>query len=305
METNRTNSNWNIFGKYVIITGATSGIGLAAAKALAAKGANLGIVARNEVKAKEVVNLIKASSNESIRIDLFIADMSSQQSIRKAAAEILAKCPRVDVLINNAGALFENYQLTSDGQEMTWAVNHLGPFLLTTLLMERLKESAPARIITTSSHGHKMAKKGFDFNDPKGEKLYKRMKKLMGGPTIRYGQTKLANILFTAELGQKLEGTGATSYCFDPGLVDTNFNQNNGKLAQITMAVMRLFSRTPEEGAETMVWLAEANVISQQTGLYYADKKMKVPTEIANDRELAKKLWKLSEEQTMMKDRMI
>ncbi|MCJ8009325.1 SDR family NAD(P)-dependent oxidoreductase [Lederbergia wuyishanensis] len=295
-----TDSNWNLRGKYVVITGATSGIGLAAAKILASRGANLGIIARNETKAKEVVNQIEAQTNENIVVNVFIADMSSQQSIRKVASEILSNCPRVDVLINNAGALFENHQITVDDQEMTWAVNHLGPFLLTILLLERLKESAPARIITTSSHGHKMARKGIDFNDLHAEQLYKPMKKLMGGPTLRYGQTKLANIFFTSELAQQLKGTGVNTYCFDPGLVDTNFNQNNGRMARLTMAVMRLFSRTPEKGAETMVWLAETEEVSQQTGLYYADKKVESPTEIAKDRDIAKQLWEISEAQTLI-----
>ncbi|MBS4201057.1 SDR family NAD(P)-dependent oxidoreductase [Bacillus sp. FJAT-49732] len=295
-----TVSKWNIRGKYVVITGATSGIGLAAAKILASRGANLGIIARNETKANEVVNQIKASTNEIIVIDVFIADMSSQQSIRKVASEILSRCPKVDVLINNAGALFQNHQITAEGYEMTWAVNHLGPFLLTTLLLERLKESAPARIITTSSHGHKMARKGIDFNDLRAEQLYKPMKKLMGGPTLRYGQTKLANIFFTSELGQQLKGTGVTAYCFDPGLVNTNFNQHNGKLARLTMAIMKLFSRSPEKGAETMVWLAEAEEVSHQTGLYYVDKKIESPIEITNDRNIAKRLWEISEAQTLI-----
>ncbi|MBS4196219.1 SDR family oxidoreductase [Lederbergia citri] len=301
MDKRLTDSEWNIRGKYVVITGATSGIGLAAAKILANRGANLGIIARNEAKANEVVKQIKGSTKEKIVIDVFLADMSSQQSIRKVATEILSNCPRVDVLINNAGALFENHQVTDDGQEMTWAVNHLGPFLLTTLLLERLKESAPARIITTSSHGHKMARKGIDFNDLQAEQLYKPMKKLMGGPTLRYGQSKLANIFFTSELGQQLKGTGVTTYCFDPGLVDTNFNQNNGKMARLTMAVMRMFSRTPEKGAETMVWLAETEEVSHQTGFYYAEKKIESPTEIAKDRNIAKRLWEISERQTLIK----
>ncbi|MED3562045.1 SDR family oxidoreductase [Bacillus xiapuensis] len=295
----KTDSKWELQGKYVIITGATSGIGLAAAKELAARGAKLGIVARNEAKAKEIVALIKGAGDESVDVDLFIADMSSQSSIRQVAAEILAKCPKVDILVNNAGALFESHQITEDGVEMTWALNHLGPFLLTNLLLHRLKESAPARIITTASHGHKMAKKGIDFEDLRAEKLYRPLKKLMGGPTLRYGQTKLANILFTAELGKQLEGTGVTSYCFDPGLVDTNFNQNNGRLARITMSVMSLFSRTPEKGAETLVWLAESNEVSQHNGQYYADKSVKTPSDAARNTKAATRLWKISEEQTM------
>ncbi|WP_163099868.1 SDR family oxidoreductase [Peribacillus alkalitolerans] len=296
---NRKDSKWEIQGKYVVITGGTSGIGLAAAKALASQGANLGIVARNEAKAKEIVNQILVSTNGKSVVDVFLADMSSQHSIHELAKDILARCPRVDVLINNAGALFEERLITEDGVEMTWALNHLGPFLLTKLLLNRLKESAPARIITTSSHGHKMAKTGIDFNDLGALTLYRPLKKILGGPTLRYGQTKLANILFTAELGRLLEGTGVTSYCFDPGLVATNFNQNNGKLARATMAVMKMFSRSPEQGAETLVWLVESDDVTNHNGLYYSDKKVTIPTEIARDRNSASKLWQVSEEQTL------
>lgn len=297
-----TASKWDLNGKHVIITGATSGIGLAATKEIAARGANIGIVARNEAKANEIAKQMKESSGGGGTVDVFLADMASQQSIRRVAAEILERCPRIDVLVNNAGALFENHQLNDDGLEMTWAVNHVGPFLLTMLLLNRLKESAPARIITTASHGHKMAKKGIDFNDMGAEQLYKPLKKLMGGPTLRYGQSKLANILFTAELGKRLEGTGVTSYCFDPGLVATNFNQNNGRLARATMAVMKLFSRSPEQGAETLVWLAETDEISDQTGQYYTDKKAELPSESARDRKAANLLWKVSKQQTMLTD---
>ncbi|MFF2447820.1 SDR family oxidoreductase [Neobacillus sp. NPDC058068] len=297
-----TASKWDLSGKYVIITGATSGIGLAAVKEIAARRANIGIVARNEAKANEIAKQIKESSGGSRKVDVFLADMGSQQSIRRVAAEILERCSRIDVLVNNAGALFENHQLTDDGLEMTWAVNHVGPFLLTMLLLNRLKESAPARIITTASHGHKMAKKGIDFNDMGAEQLYRPLKKLMGGPTLRYGQSKLANILFTAELGKRLEGTGVTSYCFDPGLVATNFNQNNSRLAKATMAVMKLFSRSPEKGAETLIWLAETDEISNQTGQYYADKKVEFPSEPARDLKAANLLWKVSKQQTQLTD---
>lgn len=291
-------SEWTVRDKYVVITGATSGIGLAAAKVLAERGAKLGIIARNEAKANDIVTQIKGLEDGNTVVDVFLADMASQRSIRQVATDILEKCPRIDILVNNAGALFQTRQLTEDGLEMTWAVNHLGPFLLTNLLLDRLKESAPARVITTASHGHKMAKKGIDFSDLDAEQLYRGVKKLMGGPTMRYGQTKLANILFTSELARRLEGTGVTAYCFDPGLVATNFNQDNGFVARLTMAAMKPFSRTPEEGAETLVWLAEAIDVTKHSGGYYADRQVKTPSEVALDMDAAKRLWDISEEQT-------
>ncbi|MCW4656226.1 SDR family oxidoreductase [Bacillus sp. AS_5] len=293
-----SHTKWTLRDKYIVITGATSGIGLAAAKVFAKSGAKLGIIARNEAKANDVMTQLENITDGNAVVDIFFADMSSQQSIRQVATNILERCPRIDILVNNAGALFQTRQITEDGLEMTWAVNHLGPFLLTDLLLERLKKSAPARVITTASHGHKMAKKGIDFDDLDAEQLYRGIKKFMGGPTMRYAQTKLANILFTSELAQRLEGTGVSAYSFDPGLVNTNFNQDNGLAARLTMAAMKPFSRTPEKGAETLVWLAESTGFTNQSGYYYADKQVGEMSEAALDKDAAKRLWDISENQT-------
>lgn len=300
MDNSNKKMKWTVKAKYILITGATSGIGLAAAKELAARGANLGIVARNQEKAKKVANEIRSMVGENITIDIFIADMASQKSIRNVAEDILNRCPKIDILINNAGALYEKHELTEEGHEMTWAVNYLAPFLLTSLLLEKLKECGNARIITTASHGHKMAKNGIRFDDLSGKRLYRFPKKLFGGPTLRYGETKLANILFTAELADKLKGTGISAFCFDPGLVATNFNQNNGLLARATMAVMKVFSRTPEKGAETLVWLADTDEISGDNGSYYSDMRKTAPSAAAQNKDMAKRLWKVSEDQIIL-----
>ncbi|WP_373876429.1 SDR family oxidoreductase [Paenibacillus spongiae] len=296
MELNHSKST--VRGKNVIITGATSGIGFAAAKELAKRGANLGIVARNREKANEVKSQLKAIAGENAVVDVFLADMASLPSVRQAAADILEKWPKIDILINNAGAMYMTRKMTAGGVEMTWAVNHLSPFLFTNLLLDRLKESGHARVITTASHGHKMAGKGIRFDDLSAKGHYSFPQSLFGGATRRYGETKLANIMFTAELGRRLEGTGVKASCYDPGLVATNFNQDNGMLARLTMAVMKRFSRTPEKGAETLVWLADSDEMNVSNGRYYRDMQRTIPSVPAQNEDAAKRLWTISEEQT-------
>ncbi|HEY8681523.1 MAG TPA: SDR family oxidoreductase [Candidatus Dormibacteraeota bacterium] len=275
-------------GKQVLLTGATNGIGLAAAVELARRGANLAIVARSREKAEEAVRRIKAAT-PAANVDVLEADLASQASVRQLAAEALERYPKLDVLVNNAGAINTRKQLTDDGIELTWAVNHLAPFLLTTLLEDRLKASAPSRVITTSSDAHQGAH--IPFDDLNAERSYG----LQGFE--RYGQTKLANILFTLELARRLEGTGVTAYCLHPGLVNTGFNHNNGFLMGIGMAIVRPFSRTPEKGAETLVWLADS-ADAAPSGAYFHDRKATTPTAAGQDAAAARRLWEISEKQT-------
>jgi NAD(P)-dependent dehydrogenase (short-subunit alcohol dehydrogenase family) len=223
----------------------------------------------------------------------FIADLSSQASVRRLAAEVLARYPKLDVLVNNAGAMHGTRQLTKDGIELTWAVNHLAPFLLSKLLLQRLKESAPARIITTASQAHQGAH--IPFDDLNAERSYRGFG--------RYCETKLANILFTIELARRLDGTGVTANCFHPGLVATGFNRNNGLLMNLGMTILRPVARSPEKGAETLVWLATAPHVANVSGAYFFDQEQRPPSPEAQDTETARRLWEISERQCTVSGR--
>lgn len=280
---------WNdIRGKQVLITGATNGIGLAAAAALAGLGANLAIVARNKDKARNATMQIKAVGDSKTKIAVLYADLSSQASVRKLARQALDACPKLHVVINNAGAMYGTRQLTEDGIELTWALNHLAPFLLTSLLLPRLKDSAPARVITTASLAHQLCSH-IRFDDLNAERSYWGFG--------RYGESKLANILFTKELARRLRGSGVTANCFHPGLVATGFNQNNGWLQDLVMTMVRPFSRTPQKGAETLVWLAATSEVQRQSGVYFVDRQPVTPSPAARDMQAARRLWNVSEEQ--------
>jgi NAD(P)-dependent dehydrogenase (short-subunit alcohol dehydrogenase family) len=275
-------------GKHILITGATSGIGLAAAQALAALSANVAIVGRNETRTRVAAAAIGAAA-KAVTVTTFVADLSSQAAVRKLAAEVLARCPRLDMLVNNAGAIYGTRQLSQDGIELTWAVNHLAPFLLTTLLLDRLKASVPARIITTASGAHQGARVPFD--DVNAGRSYRSFG--------RYGETKLANILFTAELARRLEGTAITANCYHPGLVATGFNRGNGLLTDIGMTALNLMARarTPAVGADTLVWLATSAEAANVSGKYFFDRQQRQPSQEAQDMQAARRLWELSERQ--------
>src|SRR5262249_7867136 len=204
--------------------------------------------------------------------------------IRELASNVLGRYPRLDVLINNAGAMYGTQLLSKDGIELTWAVNHLATFLLTNLLLGRLTESAPARIIVTASDAHEGAH--IPFEDIGAERSY--------GSFRRYSETKLANILFTLELARRLEGKGVTANCFHPGLVATNFNRNNGALMSLGMSIIRPFARSSEKGAETLVWLAVSDDVADTNGGYFLDKRRKMASAEARDIEAGRRLWELS-----------
>lgn len=284
-------AEWNgLAGKRVLITGATNGIGLAAAKELARLGAKLAIVARSEGRAADALRQIKDASGPGGDVDVLLADLASQTSVRRLAAELLERYPKLDVLVNNAGAVNSSRQVTEDGIELTWAVNHLAPFLLTTLLLDRLQKNAPARIVTTSSQAHQGAR--IPFNDMAAERSYGSF------GFRRYSETKLANILFTLELARRLESTGVTANCFHPGVVASGFNRNNSTLMSLAMTIVKPFSRSPEKGAETLVWLADSQQVSGVSGGYFVDMRRVSPSAAAQDAEAARRLWAVSDEQT-------
>jgi NAD(P)-dependent dehydrogenase (short-subunit alcohol dehydrogenase family) len=284
----RTRTWDGVAGKRVVITGATAGIGLAAAEELARRGAELAIVARSEEGAGAAARRIAEAAGSSSEVDVLLADLSSQSAVRRLAAEILDRNPRLDVLVNNAGAINTQPRVAGDGIELTWAVNHLAPFLLTTLLLERLMESAPARVITTASDAHSGARIPFEELESGRDD---------GRGFRRYGQTKLANILFTAELARRLEGTGVTANCYHPGLVASNFNRNNGLGMRRVMTLARPFARSNERGADTLVWLADSPVVGDQSGWYFVDRRLGWPSREAQDPDVARRLWELSERQ--------
>jgi retinol dehydrogenase 14 len=271
-------------GKTVLVTGGTGGIGKAAAMALASMGARVGITGRDRLRADRAAIEIRTSS-PAAQVDTFVADMSSQAEVRSLAAEVLAAYPRIDVLLNNVGGFWSHRHVTADGLERTFALNHLAPFLLTSLLLDRLIASAPSRVVTVSSAAQGMGKIAFD--DLMGEGTY-------SGQTS-YNQSKLANVMFTYELARRLAGTGVTATALHPGMTNTSFSaEDPSRLFAPLVAVMRPFMRSPDKGAETPVYLASSDEVAGVTGRYFANRNAKASSNASYDVAAAARLWQVS-----------
>jgi retinol dehydrogenase-12 len=274
---------WSVRDKTCIVTGASSGIGEEIAIGLAKAGGKVAIVARSRERGEASAARIRAAV-PGASVDLLLADLASQASIRALAAEILAKYPQVPVLVNNAGIVNLKRETTADGLEATFAVNHLAYFQLTMLLLERLRASAPARIVNVASDAHKFG--ALDMSDLQNERKYSSMKV--------YGQSKTANILFTRELARRLAGSGVTVNCIHPGAVATRLAQQNGTFAVILTKVLAPFFRTPAKGADTAVWLATAPALEGKSGGYYYNRRELAPAKHASDPALAAELFEVS-----------
>ncbi len=262
------------------------------AAALASMGARVVMVCRDPARG-EAARAEIANASHHDNIDLLIGDLASQRQVRRVAADIRGRYDRLDVLVNNAGAMNTTRTLSEDGIETTWAVNHLAYFLLTNELLDLVRASAPARIVSVSSRAHSRAR--INFDDVGGERAFNAY--------AIYGQSKLANVLFTYELARRLEGSGVTATCLHPGVVATGFGHNNrsdfyGRAFGAVLTAIRPFLVSPERGAETSIHLAASPEVEGVTGKYFANMKPVKSSPVSYDEEVAARLWQLSEEQT-------
>ncbi len=272
-------------GKTVVVTGGTSGIGEVAAIDLAKQGARIVLIARDAGRGDATLAKLKAA-NPAARHTIHFGDLSSIADMKRVAEAVAAAEPRIDVLVNNAGAVFLSRQESVDGLEMTFATNHMAYFVVTNILLDRLKAAGNARIVSTASDAHKAGK--LDFGDLQLRSKYRTV--------TAYGNSKLCNILFTRELAKKLAGSGVTATCLHPGFVGTRFGQNNAKsgfmkfIARTAMS----FGLKPEEGAKTIIWLASSPEVEGQSGGYYYKCKRTMPAAAGQDDSDAKRLWEMS-----------
>ena len=275
-------------GKTCVVTGATSGIGLETAAGLAAEGALVVMVSRSAQRGKVAKEKALARAAHGGHVDLRFADLFVQGDIRKLAAEINDSYPRVDVLVNNAGLLIGKRSLTPDGIESTFALNHLGYFLLTNLLLDKVKVSAPARIVNVSSEAHWAAK--WEWDNLQGERKYRQFR--------AYGNSKLANLLFTYELARRLEGTGVTVNAVHPGLVRSRFGGTASPALRALIKVGSPIMISAKRGADTVVWAAAAPELAGATGKYFIRRHESNSSLLSRDRGAQQRLWEMSERLT-------
>lgn len=265
-------------GKTVVITGATSGIGEVAAGALARQGARVVFVARDPARAEATLaSLSRANARASH--DFVLADLSTLAAQKAAGASLAAKAGRIDVLINNAGAIFDHRQVTADGLEKTFAVNHMAYFTISELARPHLADRA--RIINTASAAHTYGR--LDFNDLQSQRRYSAME--------AYGRSKLCNILFTCALSRRLAGTGVSVNCFHPGAVASRFGHNTRGVISAVLLFLQRFMLSPEQGADTLIWLASAREVEGRTGGYWVKRRLTQPSKAARDLEAVEHLW--------------
>lgn len=277
-------------GKTVLVTGATNGIGEVAARELARAGAQVIIVSRSAQKCADTAQRIQQQTGNNA-VSYIASDLSLLSGIRAAAATFRERYDRLDVLLNNAGGLFSSRQLTSEGLEMTFALNHMSYFLLTHLLLDVLKATAKqageARVVSVSSDAHH-ATRGIRFDDLKRDKRYSAFG--------AYAESKLMNVLFTQELAQRLQGTGVTANALHPGFVRTGFGKNNNPITSFVFGLIQAFALTPEQGAQTSIYLASDPSVRGVTGKYFSKKKPAAVNKVCQDIAVQQQLWRISEE---------
>jgi len=271
-------------GTVVVATGGTSGIGQVAVETLAGQGARIILIARDAARADQTLHRLQAAG-PGVAHAIRLADLSSVAETHRVGREIAAAEPRIDVLINNAGAVFSHRQLTTEGLEMTFAVNHMAYFVLTDALRAQLIATPGARIINTASLAHKNGK--LDLDDLQSARGYSSFG--------AYGTSKLCNILFTRQLARRLDGTGVTANCLHPGFVATRFGDQSGGVIQALAPLAKLFAVTPQQGADTIIYLASSPDVAGETGKYFYKRKPITPSPAARDDGLAARLWAASE----------
>lgn len=276
-------------GKVVMVTGATNGIGKQTALALARMGATVIVVGRSRARCDATIATLSAETGNNA-LEAMVADLSSMAEVRRLAAEFKAKHARLHVLINNAGAIFMRRETTADGYERTFAFNHLSYFLLTNLLLDVLKASAPARVVNVSSEAQQAGR--IDWENLQGAKRYTGFG--------AYALSKLANVMFTYELARRLEGTGVTANVLHPGFVRSGFGHNNGALMRLAMRLVQVFALSPEQGAQTSVYLASAPEVEGITGKYWIRCKPARSSPASLDEADWARLWQISERLTAL-----